>query len=777
MLRPPHQLWPLFILVALEFAWCSYLAVARVVPAGHDGLQYFYLKHYVFSAVVADGEVPLWLPYVTHGAPSTWWTMLQSGIFDPLGLIAAKLLRAGDFFPIFYALLFAEKALLAIGTWLFASEHFKAPQAVFAATAAVSATAIWYTQPWWNFHAIVALPMMLFFLHRTLVAFRWVWVVALSLLFYLQTFGQPVYYLPMTLLFLALYAAVIVVHREAAPGRRPFTFSLVGLLAVAGVIAAFATQLFWFRRSAAEMAFGSTGRSADGSIPLSTFFNYGGNTDLRMWNQFFLSLTPDLDFTMFAGFLIAGLAIVTFCSGPLNRIQRMFAWLTFGVLLVCTASPLATLIYYFWPLAGIFRHLSLLAPVAKFFVILLACATLDRLMHSTDRPRISARTLVVTAVVLGSWLIVLVLFSLDHARVRSLLSAMATAVMLDTYGVEAVSRRLGQAIVFLSLTVGLLIGLLLAVRRSAATSVLGWAAAALLLFDVTAYGILEMRARSVALTRSEAPLFALGNLPYMSRRIDVPDAAPSMRREMLRRVWRLNVGSSYWTENLLWQSDTYRSHQPSIYWSSALDALLRTVSTSANPAPEHSLPAGGSGVVPLIAGLSASKTRLLAGAVVCPDTQSTARVLTAAGYRGQVALITGPPVAGIDAMACEPGALPVEAEAASTDAARIVQFSSNRAEFEVDNGGSKPAVLTYSDAWSERWQARVNGKVAPVLRSDLAYKAVVVPPGRSRVVFEYRDRMAEYVFLMQALASAAFVVMLGVLGVLHRRRGLPARAA
>ena len=71
--------------------------------------------------------------------------------------------------------------------------------------------------------------------------------------------------------------------------------------------------------------------------------------------------------------------------------------------------------------------------------------------------------------------------------------------------------------------------------------------------------------------------------------------------------------------------------------------------------------------------------------------------------------------------------------------------------------------MAYSDSWSDHWRARINNKDVQVLRSDLAYKAVVIPPGRVRVQFRYRDQRAETVFASQALASAGFVLLLGFL--------------
>ena len=49
----------------------------------------------------------------------------------------------------------------------------------------------------------------------------------------------------------------------------------------------------------------SAGFGANGAVSLDTFMSYGGNTDLRAWNQLLSGITPHLDFTFFAGFLVS----------------------------------------------------------------------------------------------------------------------------------------------------------------------------------------------------------------------------------------------------------------------------------------------------------------------------------------------------------------------------------------------------------------------------------------------------------------------------------------
>ena len=91
-----------------------------------------------------------------------------------------------------------------------------------------------------------------------------------------------------------------------------------------------------------------------------------------------------------------------------------------------------------------------------------------------------------------------------------------------------------------------------------------------------------------------------------------------------------------------------------------------------------------------------------------------------------------------------------------TDAAKghvtIVAETPIRVALEVSM--ETPGLVVLADLWDPGWQARVNGKDAPVLRADHALRAVEVPLGPSEVVFRYAPASLHYGVASMGVALA-----------------------
>jgi len=85
------------------------------------------------------------------------------------------------------------------------------------------------------------------------------------------------------------------------------------------------------------------------------------------------------------------------------------------------------------------------------------------------------------------------------------------------------------------------------------------------------------------------------------------------------------------------------------------------------------------------------------------------------------------------------------------------RFSAHRGDIEV--AGSRPGLLVIAQAYYPRWRASIDGSDQKLLRANLGYQALQIPPGRHSVEMSYRD----FAFHFGVLVSvAALVVCAGV---------------
>ena len=88
---------------------------------------------------------------------------------------------------------------------------------------------------------------------------------------------------------------------------------------------------------------------------------------------------------------------------------------------------------------------------------------------------------------------------------------------------------------------------------------------------------------------------------------------------------------------------------------------------------------------------------------------------------------------------------------------RLVEYAPDRIRADVE--AATPAHLVVVDGWAPGWRATVDGTPAPVLRANVGFRAVPVPPGRHRVELRYRPTSIRDGLVVSALAIvAAFAV-------------------
>ncbi len=84
------------------------------------------------------------------------------------------------------------------------------------------------------------------------------------------------------------------------------------------------------------------------------------------------------------------------------------------------------------------------------------------------------------------------------------------------------------------------------------------------------------------------------------------------------------------------------------------------------------------------------------------------------------------------------GGTPLDAGGAqrADESVRIVSYQPERVVIAVT--ARADAYLVLADTWYPGWTARLNGAEVPLVRANLIFRAVRVPPGEHEIVFEYR---------------------------------------
>jgi hypothetical protein len=81
---------------------------------------------------------------------------------------------------------------------------------------------------------------------------------------------------------------------------------------------------------------------------------------------------------------------------------------------------------------------------------------------------------------------------------------------------------------------------------------------------------------------------------------------------------------------------------------------------------------------------------------------------------------------------------------------RLVEYAPDRIRADVES--PIPAHLVVVDAWAPGWRATVDGSPAPVLRANVGFRAVPVPPGRHHIELRYRPASIRHGIAMSAVA-------------------------
>jgi hypothetical protein len=761
-------------LIACELGLSAYLVAGRRMPAGHDTFQYFHIQYYFLNHAVTAGAIPLWVPLLTHGQAATWWFAYQASMPAMVLLHVPALIAHFNFLSVFHGCLFTDTLVMAVGTWLFARRFFSSPFPVFFVTVAMVGSAIWANQPWMNFRLYHMLPLALHWGHRFLETGRARYVFFAGNLLAVGSLGLVPYLIVWSSLVVFLYFFLYCLFQpeEAWPRIKNLPRQGTVWAASAGVALSLLLLYALLQRGVEDMAAYGYGRNRDFTVDLQDFLTYGGNLGLRKWFDLGLGVSPNWDYTLYAGMFTLVLAVLG-CLLSFRRRMIPFPLMIAFVVLFSMGSFVSSFSYHAWPMMNHFRHIGMMGPAARLFLACLAGFGFEAVFLGGGNPGRWKRTMSVMLILaaaasmaaLAFWLYRL---SLDPRGAKGFVFSLVDVGLrrLEMFFTEdAVSRRLKVSAVF-ALGAALSLGVSAFLRGKWLYGAMGLVLV-LHTADLQTYKWYQLLLKTVSLTEEQSSVTAFQPMPYARRRdLRLRDGTP--RLVFLDAVRYGPPPFNYASVNFFAFKDQLGSSYRNEYWHRPWDKFLRAYGKM--PLNDFSRVPGSlkyTGYAKLIfphghpeavrfGGARADKVQFFGQAVFMTPDEAIAERIRAPDYRGEILYLS--PESGAHAYAPYLGRLPPGRDGPPAGRFRapyrVLRFDANHLELVADIEGRDHAWLFYSDVWHPSWKATVNGRRVPVFRASLAYKAVPLEKGRNAVRFSFDDSFTDGMRAVAALNGA-----------------------
>ncbi len=767
----------LFLLIILiEAGVFFHLIHGRWIVGGHDGFHYFVLQYYFLNNAVNYGEIPQWLPFTTQGNISSWMYVIQNGLLQNVLFLCGSLIKDINFLPLFHAGFVLDELLLLVGVWLLGRRFFASPFTIFFVTLSIMGSCIWILQPWWNFHFYYAIPLILYLIHTFIDSGKWRYFLLAGNLLFMQCLGNLPYFLPVISLVIFLYFLFYSLsnYQDTLQKIKAIRFGWSFVASSIFIITFFGLFYLFMNTGTDQIVSYSAMRNPDRTASLDIFLTYGGKLSWSAWLELILGISPFLNYTLYTGllcvpFILLGLTL------NLNKQNSHFLLTVIMLFLFSMGTFVSVFFYYSWPMMKYFRHLMLVSPIIKIFLCFLAGFGFDAVFFKKARwNNPSIRRIALVSFSLAMLFISIFLWFLSHNYYYSinLLSYIVPAkhtffrILLDESVLISMLNRTG----LFAITAFILIALISFIRQQkyfipmVILLVLHGA-------DLYTFKFSEIKFKAAPLNEELYKITNFQPAPYAKRR-DISFEANNPRAELLN-ILPIKYGSGfYWSTDSFLFKDELGNHFVTDLVLSPLDTYMKAYwgqpLHDASIAPRGLLyysrldfPQGHPAILK-ISGVTEDKIQFFSGADFISSDDGIASIITNSAYKGDVIFLSAPGKGGninpVDAAGLS------ENDLASHKRLRlpyeVQRFNANHLEVTTHNDNTKPVWLFYSDVWHPLWRATVNGKVTPVYKANMAYKAVKLEPGLNKVHFYFKSRLISVIYFLFGLNALCWLIII-----------------
>ncbi len=770
----------LFLLIVLfEFFSIVFLTMSHRIGI-HDTFFCFYSSYYFLNNVVISGEIPLWIPYLTHGVPSSFLFAVQgaTGIFVKSLLLTGGVLKNSNFLDIFNYGIFFDKLVLLVGTWLLSSCFYRENLTKFFVSSTMMATSIWVSQIFYNFHFYYAIPLLLYFFHSFIDSGKWRYVFLFVNLYVVQFLDKVAYFhsILSLILFLYVFYYICFYWKYCCSQFKKIKWSVSFLMCLVGSLGSFLVLFLLVQKGNDPfLAKDFVSRQTDGTVSMDVFLNYAVNTKvyLAKWIEVFLGFSPDRDYTLYMGVLTLMMIVFSF-RRKMSRQALVIIGVIVTIYFVSTGSILAQIFYYTWPFMKYFRHLPLLTPIMRIFLIFLAGFGFERVLYFLKKDesylsKLYLGTISIIFLVLG---IFLYLKSQNIYFLKDILNAMAYS---ESGKNLTVLGHLNQEFAFnamIFILCAVFLGVFGIVKNKFWKAIILAIILMIHVYDVYSYSYSDFLQRTHKIDQSQYDLNTFQSMPFRSHRSKVlwegSDRVGILSEELMSR------GQNYWVVDAYLFVDQVGTLMKTEYWLKPWGQYLKAYwNQSVDNLEENPLGFQLRMIFPSdhigarkFSGLDENKIQVFSKAYVLKDAQQTADVIANDKYQGDMLFVMGEKQSCLKE--CNWEKWNDQYSLATSDRIRteyeVLDFSANHLKVKVDISENN-AWMFYSDVWHPDWNVFVNGQKRNLYKANLAYKAVRLEKGENIVHFVYHPKMLSFLIKMISFNSLFWVFFVLVMSV------------
>lgn len=781
----------LFIGLVLPLLLVNLPLLFGIVRPVHDTYSVFNVFYFVYNDFFFNNDLPAWQPFGSYGVHS--YNQLINSLSPShmfVGLIGWALGIKNTLF-LFNLSLFLEQIIFLFGTYLLSKEIFRHKTTVAFVCLSTSLSTVLISQIWADFRVYSMLPLIIYFLVRFFSDKRLRHLGLSMVLFDISLLGNSAYLslvvvLELLIIFLVLFFGNYKNWKDILTHSKKDIFPGIALFLV--FIAVLIIYYYFMSHSMNLFEFLTPGRDPiTGKTDIRTFLTYGGNINFSKFieiiypagrfitsdNTLYIGLIPIV--FLFYGLMRAKIpmsVVLTFItitfvllstkysmitplySKLMPEIRYIFPMMALAFLiyiavrtrnavLTAFASVVAALglfslgeytiiaetLYRYFPMMDYFRHIGCIVGSFNLFLPLLAGFGLDSFLSrlETGEASESNRKIILSAEIGISIIVIfgsLIYIFIANGEVPKIL-------------------RPGDAVLYLSLTVMVLLFLFRLQRYISFRKHFRVFLISCVFFQMLSYQ-------------------AIVNCKYyqMPEIMPLPEDAVLVSRYGFQeqRTWRPLTERS-WTALASGPLPPFVNYTMSynfIQWDPCVSAL-RTNSLNLNVSELLKLKGGRAGdmryELPMdrnflrSIGCESPKLKLMSNVVFLDSIENVKSFIWIIENIDEVLVLYNVPEDIRASWMKTP-----HKDTAGT--IKVTGFSANRLDLDVNISGGWGSWLYYADAWHPRWKAFVNDKPVTIAQANLAFKAIKLDRGISKVRFVFEDRFLK--------TSSYFFIVLGI---------------